>query len=148
MLSEGRCKRDGRHVLPCSYDDWKKQQDEAAAREAAMEAAARQEDGKGLPERCSRAVPVSRALLAAGWAEHCLARLHAEEYKAAMAAERARRLGIQDGGVKKKEAKKEKKEKSKKRKHKSKDKKKVGNDFWHGTDCIGRVAPRVGFLCF
>jgi hypothetical protein len=40
-----------------------------------------------------------------------------------MAAERARRLGTQDGGVKKKEAKKDKK--SKKRKHKSKDKKKV-----------------------
>jgi hypothetical protein len=31
-------------ALPRSYDDWKKQQDEAAAREAAMEAATRQEE--------------------------------------------------------------------------------------------------------
>ncbi|KAI7839497.1 hypothetical protein COHA_006764 [Chlorella ohadii] len=79
-----------------SWDDWKKQQDEAAAREAAMEAANAQAD---------------------------------REYKEALEAERARRLGYtKEGGVTKKkdkkaEKKKEKKER-KKRKKSSKDKKK------------------------
>ncbi|PRW20188.1 Nonsense-mediated mRNA decay 2 isoform 2 [Chlorella sorokiniana] len=79
-----------------SWDDWKKQQDEAAAREAAMEAANAQAD---------------------------------REYKEALEAERARRLGYtKEGGVTKKKDKKSEKKKDKKerkkRKRSSKDKKK------------------------
>ena len=43
-------------TAPCSWDDWKKQQDEAAAREAAMEAAVEQAEGERACRRGAQIV--------------------------------------------------------------------------------------------
>ena len=120
----------------CSWDDWKKQQDEAAAREAAMEAATRDADRELNEQRCCRlGRPQLAHVLRLISCMRSRLLLLAVQYKAEMEAERSRRLGLtKEGGVKKREGKEGKKEKkSKKRKHKSKDsKKKVGVGGWRG----------------